>query len=61
LSYAGSTLLNASSEDYIEVNTNKTNYADMSRHQNKGKYEIFLISNKPLENVAWLKYLGMTV
>jgi hypothetical protein len=49
------TLLDASKEDGIEVNTEKIKYMSMSHNQN------IKITNKSFENVAKFKYVGMTV
>jgi hypothetical protein len=51
-------LLEASREVGLEVNTEKTEYVVMSRHQNAGH---FTIANKSAENVVKFKYFGTTV
>jgi hypothetical protein len=49
------TLIDASKGFGLEVNTAKTKYMLLSRHQNAGKI------NRNFENVAWLRYLGTTI
>jgi hypothetical protein len=44
-----------------EINTDKTKYILLSHHQNKGKNHNIKIANRSFENVAQLKYFGMTV
>jgi hypothetical protein len=55
------TLIDASKEVGLEVNTEKTKYTWLSRHQNaEQNYEI-KIANRCFENVAQFKYLGKTI
>jgi hypothetical protein len=51
------TLIGTSKEVGLEVNTEKTKYMLLSRHQNHD----IKISNRCFENVAYLRYLGTTV
>jgi hypothetical protein len=52
------TLIDASKEFGLEVNTGKTKYMLLSRHQNAGQSHNIKIANRCFENVAQLKYLG---
>jgi hypothetical protein len=45
----------------LEANGEKTKYTLMSRHQNAGQNHDMKIANRLFENMAQLKYLGMTV
>jgi hypothetical protein len=54
-------LLVASEDVGLEVNTEKIRYMVVSRHQNGGQIHNLLIANKSFENLAKIKYLGMTV
>jgi hypothetical protein len=45
----------------LEVNTEKTKYMLLSRHQNAGQNHCILIVNRSFENVAQVKYLGTTI
>jgi hypothetical protein len=50
-------LLDASKEIGLEVNSEKTKYMFMSRHQTAGQSNYTRISNKSFEKVAEFKYL----
>jgi hypothetical protein len=45
----------------LEVNTEKTKYMLLSRHQNAGQNHDIKIGNRWFENVAQFKYFGSTV
>jgi hypothetical protein len=51
----------ASREVGLEVNTEKTKYMIVSRHQNVGQNHNLLVANKPFESVEKFKYLGTTI
>jgi hypothetical protein len=55
------TLIEASKEAGLEVNTEKTKYMLLPRQQNVGKSHDIKIGNRSFEKVAQFKYLGMTV
>jgi hypothetical protein len=55
------TLIDASKEIGLEVNTEKTKYMSLSRHQNGGQNHDMKIGNRCFENVAQFKYLGTTI
>jgi hypothetical protein len=55
------TLIDASKEVGLEVNTEKTKYKLLSRHQNAGQSHDIKIANKYFENVAKFRYLGTTI
>jgi hypothetical protein len=55
------TLIDASKEVGLEVNTEKTKYMLLSRHQNAGQNRDIKIANRFFENVAQFRYLGTTV
>jgi hypothetical protein len=54
-------LLQASREDSLEVNTEKTKHTVMSCHQNAGQNYNLLSANKSFEKMAEFKYLGMAI
>jgi hypothetical protein len=54
-------LLDASKEIGLEVNSEKTNYMFMSRHQTAGQSNYIRVANKSFEKVAKFKYLGATL
>jgi hypothetical protein len=54
-------LLEASREVGLEVNTDKTKYMVMCRCQNTGKNHNLMIVSKCFENVAKFKYLRTAV
>jgi hypothetical protein len=45
----------------LEVNTEKTKYMLLSRHQNAEQKHDIKIANRCFENVAQFKYVGKTV
>jgi hypothetical protein len=55
------TLLEASRDIGLEINTEKTKYVIMSCHPNSGQNQNIRIANKLFENVSRFKYLGMTL
>jgi hypothetical protein len=55
------TLIDASKEVGLEVNTEKTNYISLSHHQNAGQNHDIKIANRCFDNVAQFKYFGTTV
>jgi ribosomal protein S2 len=55
------TLIDASKEVGLEVNTEKSKYILLSHHQNAGKNHDIKIANRCFENVAQFRYLGTTV
>jgi hypothetical protein len=52
------TLTDASKEVSPEVNTEKTKYMLLSRHQKAGQNHDIKIANRCFENVTKLRYLG---
>jgi hypothetical protein len=55
------TLIDASKEVGLEVNTEKTKYMLLSRHQNAGQSYDIKIAKGSFENVVKFRYLGTTV
>jgi hypothetical protein len=55
------TLLDASKEIGVEVNSEKTNYVFMSRHQTAGQSNDIRVAKKSFEKVEKFKYLGATL
>jgi ribosomal protein S2 len=54
-------LIDADKEVGLEVNTEKTKYMLLSRHQNAGQTHNMKIGNRCFENVVQLRYLGTTI
>jgi hypothetical protein len=54
-------LLGSSMEIRLEVNSEKTKYMFMSRHQTAGQRNYVRVANKSFEKVAKLNYLGSTL
>jgi hypothetical protein len=54
------TLLEASRDIGLEINAEKTKYMIMSRNSNSGQNQNIRIANESFENVAKLKFLGVT-
>jgi hypothetical protein len=54
-------LIDASKKVGIEVNTEKTKYMLLSRHQNAGQSYDIKIASRCYENVEKFKYLGTTI
>jgi hypothetical protein len=55
------TLLEASRDIGLEINTERTKYMIMSGHPNSGQNQNIRIANELFENVAKFIYLGMTL
>jgi hypothetical protein len=55
------TLTEVSKKVGLEVNTEKTKYMLLSRHQSAGQNHDIKIGNRCFENVAQFKYLGTSV
>jgi hypothetical protein len=56
--YSLSTWIDASKEVGLKVNTEKTKYMLLCRHQNAGQSYDIKIANKCFENMAKFRYLG---
>jgi hypothetical protein len=54
-------VLDASKEISLEVNSEKTKYMFMSRHQTAGQSNYIRVANKSFEKVTKFKYLGATL
>jgi hypothetical protein len=54
-------VLDASQEIGLEVNSEKTKYMFMSRHQTAGQSNYIKVANKSFEKVAKFKYLEATL
>jgi hypothetical protein len=54
-------LLVATKEISLEVNTEKSIYVFMSRHQSAGQNHNLMTANKSFDNVAKIKCFGMTL
>jgi hypothetical protein len=54
-------LWDASKEIGLEVNSEKTKYMFISRHQTAGQSNYVRVANKSFERVARFKYLGSTL
>jgi hypothetical protein len=55
------TLIDANKEVGTKVNTEKTKYMLLSRHQNAGQNHNIKIANRYFENVEQFRYLGTTI
>jgi hypothetical protein len=55
------TSTDSSKEVGLEVNTEKTKYMLLSRHQNAGQNHDIKRANRCFENVVQFRYLGMTI
>jgi ribosomal protein S2 len=55
------TLIDATKEVGLELDTEKTKYMLLSRHQNAGQNHDIKIANRCFENVAKFRYLGTTI
>jgi hypothetical protein len=55
------TLIDAGKEVGLEVNTEKTKYMLLSRHQNTGQNHDIKRGNRCFENVEQFRYLGTTI
>jgi hypothetical protein len=54
-------LLDASKEIGLDVNSDKTKYMFMSRHQTAGQSNYIRVANKSFEKLTKFKYLGATL
>jgi hypothetical protein len=55
------TLIDASKEVSLEVNTEKTRYTFLSCHQNAGQNHGIKIAHRCFENMAQFRYFGTTI
>jgi hypothetical protein len=55
------TFIEASGDDDLEINAEKTKYMIMSRHPNSEQNQNIRITNELFENVAKFRYLGTTL
>jgi hypothetical protein len=55
------TLIDATKEVGLEVNTEKNKYMLLSRHQNAGQNHDIKIANRCFENVEQFRYLRTTI
>jgi ribosomal protein S2 len=55
------TVIDASKEAGLEVNTENTKYMLLSRHQNAGRNHDISIAKRCFEYVADFRYLGTTI
>jgi hypothetical protein len=55
------TLIDAGKEVGLEVNTEKTKYLLLSRHQNAGQNHDMREANRCFKNVAQFRYLGTAI
>jgi hypothetical protein len=55
------TLINVGKEVGLKVNTEKSKYMLLSRHQNAEQNDDIKIGNRWLENMAQFRYFGMTI
>jgi hypothetical protein len=55
------TLIDSTKEVDLELNSEKTKYMLLYRHQNADQNHDVNIENRPFENVRQFKYLGTTV
>jgi hypothetical protein len=55
------TLIDASMEIGLEVNTEKTKHMLLSHHKNAGQNYDIKIGNRDFENVEQFRYLGTTI
>jgi ribosomal protein S2 len=55
------TLIDASKDVGLDVNTDKTKYMLLSRHQKAGQNHDIKRANRCFENVAQFRYLGTTI
>jgi hypothetical protein len=55
------TLLEASGDNGLEINAEKTRYMIMSRYPNSGHKQNISLANESFEDVAKLEYLGATL